>query len=349
MKQRGVTEPDPAGKATVRDVAEETGVSVATVSRVLNGRGSVAPHTRRLVHEAVERLGSRAPTPRQPSAAARTAGTVLIRCPYLLTDYFGIIVSAVAETLALHGRQALLDAGHGAIHSEIVHSLPRRRDLAAAVLILPPEPVAELEWLRAHGFPFVVVDPRVPPPRDTLAVSAAHFSGARAVTAHLIGLGHRRIGIIAGTPYSLASDSRVSGHATALAEVGVLADPSLMRRGEPDTDTGVRAGGELLDLTDRPTAIVGFNDKIAVGVMQAAAERGLGIPADLSVVGFDDLDLSRATTPQLTTVRQPIDELGRMAVALLVRVLDGHQTEALHVELATELIVRGTTAPPRRW
>lgn len=330
-------------RVTVRQVAAETGVSVATVSRVLNDRGPVAPETRRRVREAVDRLGSRAPTPRRPSRD-RSSGAVLVRCPYLLNDYFGPIVTSVAETLARHDRPMLLDAGDGVVDSPILRSLPGRRDVAAAVLILPPEPDEDLQRLRTRRFPFVVVDPRTPPPRDTPAVSAAHFSGARALTGHLTRLGHRRIGVISGPPYWLASDSRLSGHTAALAEVGVLADPRLMRHGEPTVRTGVDAGGELLDLPDRPTAVIGFNDKVAIGVLQAAAARGLRVPGDLSVAGFDDVDLSRATTPLLTTVRQPLRELGRMAVTLLMRVVDGYDAESLHVELATELIIRGTTA-----
>lgn len=330
----------------MRDVAAETGVSVATVSRVLNGRGAVAPDTRRLVREAVDRLGSRAPTPRQPSRR-RTSGAVLVRCPYLLDDYFGPIVTAVAETLAQRGRPVLLDAGDGVVNAPTLRSLPGRQDVAGAVLILPPEPEAELERLRARRFPFVVVDPRTTPPRDTMAVSAAHVSGARALTGHLTGLGHRRIGVISGPPYWLASESRRSGHAAALAEVGMLAEPDLLHHGEPVARTGLLAGRLLLDLPHPPTAIIGFNDKVAVGVLEAAAERGVRVPADLSVVGFDDVDVSRAATPRLTTVRQPLRELGRMAVTLLTRVLDGLEAESLHVELATELIVRNTTGPVR--
>jgi LacI family transcriptional regulator len=137
----------------------------------------------------------------------------------------------------------------------------------------------------------------------------------------------------------------MAGHASALAQVGALVDAELVRYGEPIAMTGAKEGGELLDLDPRPTAIVCFNDKVAVGVLEAAADRGLRVPADLSVVGFDDSDVSRATTPRLTTVRQPRQEMGRMAVTALMRVLDGHEAEALHIELATELVVRGSTAP----
>jgi LacI family transcriptional regulator len=153
--------------------------------------------------------------------------------------------------------------------------------------------------------------------------------------------------VIAGPREWLASDARLAGHAAALADAGVLGEPGLIRHVEPTVAFGHRAAGELLDLADRPTALVGFNDKAAVGALQAAAERGLRVPQDVSIGGFDDIDLSRATRPMLTTVRQPLQELGRMAVTQMVRLLERHELEALHVELATELVIRDSTGPVR--
>ncbi|WP_329483110.1 LacI family transcriptional regulator [Kribbella sp. NBC_01484] len=334
----------PRDRATVREVAAATGVSIATVSRVLNQQGSVAPETRRLVERAVEELGLRAPSPRGGTAKPVT-GAVYVRCPYVLTDYFGLIVSSIAETLDRRGRQVVLSAGEAAQHEQVLSRLPAQREIGGAILILPPEPGAELVRLGARRFPFVVVDPRTALPRDIPSVSAAHHSGARQVTAHLTSLGHTRIGVIAGPREWLAADARLSGHSAALAAAGILPDPTLVKHVEPTIAHGYRAAAELLDLDPRPTALAAFNDKTAIGALQAAAERGLSVPGDLSIAGFDDIDLSRATTPQLTTVRQPLQEMGRMAVSLLIRLLDRHEVEALHVELATELIVRGTTGP----
>jgi LacI family transcriptional regulator len=333
------------GRVTVRAIAAETGLSIATVSRVLNGGANVAAGTRDRVRQVVERLGDRAPEPRRRPPARATRPPVFVRCPYLLTDYFGHIVTSIAETLALHGQRMLLDAGDAVVKSTALRELPRRRDANGAILILPPEPRAELEALVARGYPLVVVDPRTTVPRGMVSISAAHFSGARAVTRHLIELGHRRIGVITGPPHWHTRDDRVGGHLAALAEAGVLGGPELMRDGEPATRTGVRSGGELLDLRPRPSAVVCFNDKVAAGVLEAAAVRGLRVPADLSVTGFDDIDISRATTPRLTTVRQPLQEMGRTAVTMLIRQLDGHAHEALSMELETRLIVRDSTGP----
>jgi LacI family transcriptional regulator len=333
------------GRVTVRAIAAETGLSIATVSRVLNGGANVAAGTRDRVRQVVEQLGDRAPEPRRRPPARATRPPVFVRCPYLLTDYFGHIVTSIAETLALHGQRMLLDAGDAVVKSPALRELPRRRDANGAILILPPEPRAELEALVARGYPLVVVDPRTTVPRGMVSISAAHFSGARAVTRHLIELGHRRIGVITGPPHWHTRDDRVGGHLAALAEAGVLGGPELMRDGEPATRTGVRSGGELLDLRPRPSAVVCFNDKVAAGVLEAAAVRGLRVPADLSVTGFDDIDISRATTPRLTTVRQPLQEMGRTAVTMLIRQLDGHAHEALSMELETRLIVRDSTGP----
>jgi LacI family transcriptional regulator len=340
----------PSLGVTVRDIASETGLSIATVSRVLNGSPNVASDTRELVQATVDRLGPRAPRPRvsAPRRMAAQRAAVFVRCPYQLTDYFGLIVSSIAETLQMHGRHAILDAGRSAQTEDVLPTLAGLSGVGGAILVLPPEPSEELEALRKAEFPFVVVDPRTPPLRDIPAVSAAHASGGRAVTEHLLQLGHRRIGVLAGPRNWLAGKARLGGHAAALADGGILVDPSLVHSAEPTAQFGYQAAAQLLDLPDPPTAIVGFNDKVAVGILAAAAGRGLRVPDDLSVTGFDDIEIAQATTPPLTTVRQPLEEMGRMAVHLLLRMLGGHRLDALHVELATELVVRDSTGPARR-
>src|SRR6266516_1199726 len=143
----------PRDRATVREVAAATGVSIATVSRVLNQQGSVAPETRRLVERAVEELGLCALGPRGGTAKP-VAGAVYVRCPYVLTDYFGLIVSSIAETLDRHGRQLILNAGEAAQHEQVLPRLPAQRDIGGAILILPPEPSEDLVRLSSRRFPF---------------------------------------------------------------------------------------------------------------------------------------------------------------------------------------------------
>jgi LacI family transcriptional regulator len=318
-----------------------TGVSIATVSRALNEQAHVAPETRDLIHRALAELGG--PGPRRRPAPRSSPGAVYLRCPYVLTDYFGLIVSSIAETLDLHDRPLLLNAGEAAQHTPVLAGLPGRAGVAGAIVVLPPEPGSELIALQSAGFPFVVVDPREEVPRDIAAVSAAHFAGARSLTGHLVELGHRRIAVIAGPDNWQASNARRAGHNSALADAGMLPDPALTLPGRPTVHVGYEAARRLLAQPDRPTALVCFNDKAASGALAAAAELGLRVPDDLSVAGFDDIDLALATSPMLTTVRQPLAEMGRIAVSLLIRLLDRHRLDALHVELATELIVRAST------
>jgi LacI family transcriptional regulator len=336
----------------VRAIAAEAGVSIATVSRVMSGRVPVAPATRELVRQAAERLGARALDPRVPGAGASadaSAGTgpgaVYVHCPYVLSDYFGLIVSSIAETLDLHDRRLILGAGTASHRPAGLASLPEDPAVAGAILLLPPEPGEQLEALRTRGFPFVVVDPMTPMRPDIAAVSAAHTAGARSVTAHLAALGHRRIGVINGPSEWLPSHARLIGHTSALAEIGILAEPELVRSIEPTMRHGYEAARELLALSRPPSALVAFNDKAAVGALRAAAEQGLRVPEDLSVTGYDDIDLGRSTTPAITTVRQPLEEMGRMAVSLLMRLISGHTVDTLHIELATQLVVRDSTGP----
>jgi LacI family transcriptional regulator len=333
-----------ASHVTVRAIAAEAGVSVATVSRVMNGHVQVTPETRELVRQAVQRLGAPAPARR-----ATGNGAVYVRCPYVLTDYFGVIASSIADSLDLHHRRLILGAGESAQGAHVLGGLPRDPAIAGAILVLPPDSDEELHELRATGFPFIVVDPMTPPPPEIAAVSAANAAGARSVTTHLTALGHRRIGVIAGPAEWLTSKARLIGHTSALADVGTLVAPELLRSVKATTDDGYQAARDLLDLPDRPTALVAFNDKAAIGAMRAAHERGLRVPHDLSIAGFDDSELSRYTFPTLTTVRQPLAEMGRIAVSLLMRLLERQTVDTLHIELATQLVVRDSTGrPPER-
>jgi LacI family transcriptional regulator len=194
----------------------------------------------------------------------------------------------------------------------------------------------------AVSFPRVRIDDRVP------TVSAAHSAGAVQATRHLLDLGHRRVAAITGPPGWLATEERLRGYHAALAAGGALPDPDLVVASNFDVRGGREAADSLLDRADRPTAIFAFNDPLAIGALHAALARGLRVPEDLSIVGFDDTTEAELVTPGLTTVRQPLAEMGRMAVSLLTRMLGDQPLEALHVELATKLVVRGSTGPPDR-
>jgi LacI family transcriptional regulator len=337
-----------AQRATIRDVASEAGVSTATVSRVLNDSGNVAPQTRAAVLEVIERRGLTARR-RRAVRPRPLRDIVAVRCPYKLDDYFGVILSAIERSLRQGGKVPLLSAEALEGDEPSLPQLLKPEITEGAILILPPEPRDVLADLRGTGFPFVVVDPRTALPPDVAAVSAAHLAGARMATEHLLQLGHTRIAAIVGPRNWIAADDRLLGYRAALAAADKLAPEGLVQAGgEPTIAHGLAAARALLDLPEPPTAIVAFNDKMATGAMQAAAERGLRVPRHLSVIGFDDLELSTVVAPQLSTVRQPLEEMARLGVQLLLRLIDGREIETLHVELATELVLRASTGPPPR-
>ncbi len=239
----------------------------------------------------------------------------------------------------------MLNAGEAAQHTSVLASLATRPGIAGAVIVLPPEPGAELVALQAAGLAFVVVDPREPVPRDIAAVSAAHFAGARSLTAHLVAHGHRRIGLLAGPDNWLASTARRAGHNSALADAGVLPDPRLARPGEPTVRFGHEAAQHLLTRPDRPTALACFNDKVASGALAAAAGLGLRVPEDLSVVGYDNTAASGWPPYQLTTVDQNLERMASLAVAMLMEQLDGGPSEVGRLVVPARIVARQTTRP----
>ena len=340
-----------ANSFTIQDVAASASVSIATVSRVLNDSAGVAQPTRDAVLAAIERTGF-VPRRRRRSGSARPLpllqGVIAVRCPYTLTHHFGPILSAIAAAAAPHGKRLLLSSESADGNESSLSALLFSQATEGAILILPPEQPEMLAGLQRDGYPFVVIDPRTPVPADVAMVSAAHAHGARAVTEHLLGLGHRRIGVIAGPDGWVATDARLAGHHAALAAVELTSSAELIASvTEPDTSHGFEAALALLSLPRRPTAIAAFNDMIALGCLEAAKSLGLRVPQDVSIAGFDDLDLTRVTVPRLTTVRQPVEAMGTRGMTLLLQRIVGHPIRTLHVELPTELIVRESTAPPQ--
>jgi len=335
------------GRATIREVASAAGVSIATVSRVLNGRPDVSPETREAVMRAVRDQGFSTNRNARALSGGKT-GLVGVTLPVVHGGHFTAILAGVTEGLYEQDMRAVLcPTLHQ--HEREVNLLERlmHGTTDAGILMLPEESNDELRALQRHGYPFVVVDPRAQPEEGIPAVSAANASGARVATEHLLELGHRRIGAITGPLHWLAGSERLNGFRSALAAAGVLADPGLVHEASFAPGAGDEAAASLLDLPDRPTAIFAFNDELAISVLQAAHERGLHVPGDLSVVGFDDSEKARITTPALTSVRQPLAEMGRMAVTLLLQLLESRRTAGVSVELAIRLVERSSTAPPR--
>jgi LacI family transcriptional regulator len=336
-----------AHRITIRQIADLAGVSIATVSRVLNARDDVSDETRDLVSRVIREHGYTANRSARSLSAGRT-GLVGVLVPLVYPAYFSAILSGAAEALLEQDLRVVLSpTGHE--HEREVSLLDRliHGMTDGALIVLPEESSEELERLLDHGYHFVVVDPLMPLDERIPSVSAAHTSGAHQAMEHLLALGHRRIAAITGPQGWVATEDRRRGYHAALAAAGILPEPELEVESNFEIPGGFEAAGYLLDLPESPTAIFAFNDNLAIGAIQAARTRGLRVPDDLSIVGFDDIEHATIVTPMLTTVRQPLAEMGRTAVSLLVRLLERQHFETLHVELATRLVVRDSTAPPR--
>jgi LacI family transcriptional regulator len=340
-----------AQRATMKHIADQVGVSIATVSRVLNGRPDVSPRTRELVLQAVRDWG---PVPGGARTARGIGGTrtglVGVTLPVVHYEYYALILGGITEALYEQElRVVLCPTRYEHIRERTLVELLVHDASDGGLLITPTESPDELLALHHQGYPFVVIDPREELAAGIPTVSSSNVTGAKEAVDHLIDLGHARIGAITG-PRELGSmEDRFAGYCAALASAGVLPDPELMHRGNLDVPSGRAAATALLDRPDRPTAIFAFNDNMAIGALQAARDLGLEVPRDLSIVGFDSLEGSRLVSPMLTTVRQPLEEMGRLAVRLLLSVIEGQRSEAMRIELATAFVPGASTGPaPQR-
>ncbi|MFI6482105.1 LacI family DNA-binding transcriptional regulator [Nonomuraea sp. NPDC050663] len=331
-------------RVTIATIAEEAGVSIPTVSKVINGRPEVAPETRRKVERLLHKHGYQ----RRVSSDDTPAGLVDL--------VFAEIESPWAMEIVRGAETAAHDAGASVVISVLhTHAGPGRdwlERLAArrtdGVVIVASKLSGDVQaQLTARSLPFVVVDPEGEPAPGVVSVGATNWHGGLAATRHLLELGHRRIAMISGPADMLCSQARIDGYRAALETAGVAVDPELIRRGTFLVDSGHDEGHALLELPDPPTAIFAGSDLQAFGVFEAARQRGLRVPVDLSVVGFDDLPLARSAWPPLTTVRQPLQEMAALATRTVLGMGRGEAPEMRRVELATELIVRESTAAPR--
>ena len=323
-------------------IAEQAGVSVPTVSKVINGRSDVAPETRRRVEAAIREHGYR-----RSDRGHRAAPILELIFHELDSEWALEIVRGVERVAGRHHLSVVLSEmqgrripGHGWIESV----LARRPTGVIAVFSDLSESMRD--QLRTRGIPLVVVDPTGEPLHDTPSIGATNWNGGLTATRHLLGLGHRRIGVIGGPEDILCSRARLDGFRAAMDAAGVPIDPSLISHGRFQVEEGIERGRVLLRRSDRPTAIMAGDDLQALGIYQAARELRLHIPEDLSVVGFDDLPVARWVGPPLTTIRQPLVEMAVTASELVLAMSRGERPAQTRIELATELIVRESTAPP---
>ncbi len=333
----------PKRRPTLAAVAAEAGVSLPTVSKVVNGRPDVAPETRARVERLLGELNYHRPGVRR----GRRAGLINVVFNGLDSPWAVEILRGIEDWCSGHSMGAAVSAvRHGSARPASWTSALASHDTDGVILVTSKLTPAQLTQLRQEGIPLVVVDPANLPDPDLPSVGATNWAGGIAATDHLLARGHRRIGAITGPVDYLCSRARLDGYRSALEHAGASYDPALVRYGDFHNEGGFVRGGELLDLPDRPTAIFAGSDEQALGVYEAARQRGLRIPQDLSVVGFDDLPAARWVSPPLTTVRQPLAEMGRVAAEMLGELIEAIPLRSQRVELATELIIRESTAGP---
>ncbi len=331
-------------RANIKDVAARAGVAVKTVSRVLNGHPYVSKELREKVEAAMAELDYR------PSVAARILSGAKSNQIALIYDnhspyYMFQIQKGCWEVCHENGIRLLaqpVDVADPRVGDQ-VRGLVSETHVDGIILSSPVtdcDPV--LRALETMDVPFV----RISPGTNHALTSSVFMDDAQAaddMTTHLINAGHRRIGFIKGHSNHMASDDRLFGYRRALDRVGIPFEPGLVVDGEFDFDSGVAGGRALLDLPERPTAIFASNDDMAAGVLAVAHDRGINVPAELSVAGFDDTTLARTVWPPLTTISQPMADLARTATQILIAGGD-----ITHKRLPHALVERASVAPPEK-
>lgn len=330
-----------SGRVRMADVARRAGVSVATVSKVVNGRYGVATATTGRVHEVIAELGYEPSLGARSLRSSRTGilGVLVAEFEPFSTQLLKGVSGAMAET----GYELLAFAG--ATHGETVgwerRSLSRLGGtlLDGAIIVTPTmiEP--------GVAVPVVAVDPHTGS-SDVPTVDSDNVGGARSAVEHLVELGHTRIGMIRGREDLESAHLREQGFRQAMAAAGLEVDETLLATGSYRSESAVGPARLLLERRDRPTAVFAANDLMAIRTVEIARSLGLGVPEDLSVVGFDNVPESALAEPALTTVSQPLQEIGQTALSMLLTLLAGEELETTHVRLDTRLVARASTAPP---
>jgi LacI family transcriptional regulator len=316
-------------KTTLAVIAAEAGVSLPTVSKVVNGRPDVAPATR----ARVEQLLDQHQYSRNGLRRHRRSGLIDVVFAGLDSPWAVEILRGIEEWGAEHETAvAVSSVRHGNARPASWTSALASHHTDGVILVTTRLTETQLGQVRSAGTPLVIIDPANNPPPDVPSVGATNWAGGLAATEHLLGLGHRRVAAITGPADFLCSLARLDGYRSALERAGVAFDQGLVRYGDFEHEGGFAR------------AFAG-SDQQAFGVYEAARQHGLRIPEDLSVVGFDALPVARWASPPLTTVRQPLAEMGSAAAQMLGELIEGLPLRSNRMELSTELIVRESTAP----
>jgi LacI family transcriptional regulator len=328
-------------RATIEDVAARAGVSIATVSRVVNRHYGVAPGTLTRVQDAIDDLGYESSLVARSLRSRRTNVIGVLVAD--LEPFSAELLKGAGRAIKNTGYELVIYSGGGQVEDHVGWErryLSRVSGTLTDGIILVTPTVVQV----SDTGPIVAVDPHAGA-SDIPTIDSQNLEGAVAATEHLIGLGHRRIGFLGGRPDLESSRLRELGYRAALDTAGIPFDPDLIRIGGFTLETAEQPARALLGLVDRPTAIFAANDLSAIRTMAVAREMGLEIPGDLSVVGFDNIPESALTDPPLTTVDQSIQEMGYQAVRMLVEILERPNGRSKHLTLPTELVIRQSTRP----
>ncbi|MBN1449937.1 MAG: LacI family DNA-binding transcriptional regulator [Anaerolineales bacterium] len=330
-------------RVTIVDVAEKAGVSLGTVSRVINNDAHVAPETRERVTMVVREMGYVANRQARSLKGSKT-NVIGVLVPDLGTGYIGEIMRGIDSELALSQLDLMLFTTHRAAIKEANYVANMVQGMVDGLLVvLPRNPTDYTGSLTRRNFPFVLIDHQgtgEPCP----AVGATNWQGAYNATEYLIKLGHRRIGFITGSMDLGCAIDRLDGYRSALRTHHIPEALELIYEGDFNQPDGYAGASVLLDLDSPPTTIFASNDVMAMGVMDAVRNRKMYIPEDISVLGFDNIPQSAMVFPPLTTVQQPLEQMGRVATQMLLDILKNPDKNVERIELPTELIVRDSTS-----
>ncbi len=329
---------------TIRDVARMAGVSVATVSRVLNASAVVHPDTRARVLAAASALQF-APNAAARSLSSRRTHALGVVLPDLYGEFFSELLRGMDQTAQARGHHLLVSSSHHEAEG-LAAAMRAMRGRVDGIIVMAPEIGPEaLAQVLPDGLPIVAINATAPQ-ANVHSVLVDNFGGARAMTRHLATLGHRRIGFVAGAARNADAAERERGYRAGLKEARLRYDPTLRVRGDFTEEGGFASARVLLALADSPTAIFAANDAMAVGVLSAVRTAGIAVPGAIAVVGFDDIPIARFLSPPLTTIRVGIAELGARATELLLGALAEPGTVPQRREMQpTRLAVRDSCRP----
>jgi LacI family transcriptional regulator len=329
-----------SSKVTIIEVAEKAGVSFGTVSRVVNNDIHVKKETRERVLKVMDRLGYVA-NRQARSLAGGKSNIIGVLVPDLGTGYIEEIIRGIDAELSLSDLDLILYTTHRTASKEANYVANLAKGMVdGLLLVLPRSPADYIGTLTGRNFPFVLIDHQGTG-RNCPAVGATNWQGAYRATEYLIKLGHSRIGFITGSMDLGCSMERLEGYLSALRTHHASDAPELIYEGTFFQPDGYAGASALLDLPNPPSAIFASNDIMALGVMDAVRSRGLRIPDDVSIVGFDDIPQSAVVRPALTTVNQPLEKMGRVATQMLLDLLRQPDKEVGRIELPTERAVDG--------